>query len=254
MTDVTAHRPGPRAFGTLLVCELKMVARDTAGLIVPIGLPMLILVMNASAAGGQSVGNGRTALDVYVLPLVFTMVAATTGVVNMPSFLAYYRRSGILRRLGVTPASPLMVLVAQAAVGVAQIAVGIAAAWVLALLAFGANPPVRAGAAVGVLALMVAAMYATGLIVAALSPTPNSAVAIGLTLFFLLGATGGMFGGRDSLPGPVAAVGEWLPFGAGVEALSAAWAGAPVQGAHLIGLAGCVVVGTAVASAFFRWD
>src|SRR5690606_11927622 len=173
----TVYRPGPRAFGQMLICELKMVVRDTAGLVVPVGLPMLILVMNASSAGTQVVGNGRTALDVFVLPLVFTLVVATTGIVNMPSFLAYYRRAGILRRLGVTPASPLMVLVAQAAVGIAQIAVGVAAAWVLAVALFGANPPARVGVTLGVLALAVAAMYAVGLIVAALAPTPNSAVA-----------------------------------------------------------------------------
>ncbi|MEV0380450.1 ABC transporter permease [Nonomuraea sp. NPDC050643] len=254
MTDVAVHRPGLRSWAELLVCELKMVARDTAGLIVPIGLPILILVMNASAAGRQELAHGRTALDVYVLPLVFTMVVATTGIINTPSFLAYYRRSGILRRLAVTPASPAMVLVAQVAVGVLQTGLGIAAAWILALLAFDAQPPVRVGAAVGVVALTTAAMYAVGMIVAALAPTPNSAVAIGLALYFVLGALGGMFGGRDSLPGAIGAIGEWLPFGAAVEALSAAWSGAPVAAAHLIGLSAGVVIGVAVAAAFFRWE
>ncbi|MET8052908.1 ABC transporter permease [Streptosporangium sp. NPDC005286] len=254
MTDITVHRPGPRAWAGLLVCELKMVARDTAGLIVPIGLPMLILVMSASSAGRETIAHGRTALDVHVLPLVFTMVVATTGIVNMPSFLAYYRRSGILRRLGVTPASPTLVLVAQAAAGVLQIAVGIAAAWILAILAFGANPPVHVGAALGVLALTVAAMYAVGLIVAALSPTPNSSVAIGLSVFFVLGAAGGLFGGRDSLPDAIATIGQWLPFGAGTQALSAAWIGAPVEAAHLIGLAVSLVFGSVVAAVFFRWE
>ncbi|MFF0775675.1 ABC transporter permease [Nonomuraea wenchangensis] len=254
MTDVPPHRPGPRAWGEMLLCELKMVARDTSGLIVPIGLPVIILVTNASGAGQEVVAHGRTALDVFVLPLVFTMVAATTGIVNMPSFLAYYRRSGILRRLGVTPASPIMVLIAQAAVGVLQIAVGIAAAWIVAMLMFGAQPPVHAGAALGALALTVAAMYAMGLIVAALSPTPNSSVAIGLSLFFLLGATGGMFGGLAGLPSFIGAIGEWLPFGAGVQALSAAWTGAPVETSSLIGLSAAVVLGTTVAALFFRWE
>ncbi|MEU3164596.1 ABC transporter permease [Streptosporangium sp. NPDC006930] len=254
MTDITVHRPGPRAWAALLICELKMVARDTAGLIVPIGLPMLILVMNASSAGRETIAHGRTAFDVYVLPLVFTMVVATTGIVNMPSFLAYYRRSGILRRLGVTPASPALVLVAQAAAGVLQMALGIAAAWILALLAFGAHPPVRVGAALGVLALTVAAMYALGLTVAALSPTPNSSVAIGLVVFFVLGATGGMFGGRGNLPEVIATIGQWLPFGAGSQALSAAWIGAPIEASNLIGLAAAIVLGSGVAAVFFRWE
>ncbi|MEV4839149.1 ABC transporter permease [Nonomuraea sp. NPDC049486] len=254
MTEIPVYRPGPRAFGQMLICELKMVARDTAGLIVPIGMPVLILVMNASSAGEHVVAHGRTALDVFVLPLVFAIVMATTGIVNMPSFLAAYRHSGILRRLGVTPASPMMVLVAQAVVGIVQIAVGIAVAYAVAMLAFGANTPVNIGAALGVLALTVAAMYAVGLIVAALSPTPNSAVAIGLTLFFLLGATGGMFGGMQNLPEAVATIGQWLPFGAGVQALSSAWVGAPVEAAHLVALAANVVFGTVIAAVFFRWD
>ncbi|SEF79449.1 ABC-2 type transport system permease protein [Nonomuraea solani] len=254
MTDISVHRPGLRSWAELLACELRMVVRDTAGLIVPIGLPMLILVMNASAAGEQVVANGRTALDVYVLPLVFTMVVATTGIVNMPSFLAYYRRSGILRRLAVTPASPAMVLIAQMVVGVLQTGLGIAAAWVLAMVVFGARPPVHAGAAVGALVLATAAMYAVGMIVAAVAPTPNSAVAIGLALYFALGALGGMFGGRDGLPDVLAAVGAWLPFGASVEALSAAWAGAAVQPAPLIGLFVSLLLGGVIAAAFFRWE
>ncbi|MCF6469430.1 ABC transporter permease [Nonomuraea sp. MG754425] len=254
MSEVTVYRPGPRSWAVMLVSELKMVARDTAGLIVPLGLPMLILLVNASSAGRQPVGQGRTALDAYVLPLVFTMVVAMTGIVNMPSFLAYYRRSGILRRLGVTPASPALVLVAQAAVGILQIAVGVVAAWILAVLLFDANPPVSVGPAIGVLALTTAAMYAIGLIVAALSPTPNSAVAIGLTAFFALGASGGMFGGRDSLPDVIATIGGVLPFGAGNQALSAAWLGAPVEAGPLLGMGATIVAGVVISALFFRWE
>lgn len=119
-TAVDTHRPGAAAWLTLTVCEAKMVARDTAGLVVPIGLPLLILIMSASSASSEIVANGRSVLDVFVLPLVFTIIIATIGVINMPSFLAYYRRTGILRRLSVTPASPAMVLVAQVVVSVLQ--------------------------------------------------------------------------------------------------------------------------------------
>ncbi|MFI0419156.1 ABC transporter permease [Spongiactinospora sp. 9N601] len=254
MTDTAVYRPGPRSWAELLVCEAKMVIRDTAGLVVPIALPMIILVMNASSAGRAVVAPGRTALDVYVLPLVFTMVLATTGIVNTPSFLAYYRTSGILRRLAMTPASPAMVLVAQLAVGVLQVSVGIAAAWTLAALAFGAKPPPNVGAAIGVLALAALAMYATGMVVAALAPTPNSAVAIGLILFFAVGALGGMFGDRGSLPDALAAIGDRLPFGAAVQALSAVWSGGAVEPAQLLPLLVSVVCGVVIASIFFRWE
>ncbi|MDR5700152.1 ABC transporter permease [Agromyces aerolatus] len=251
---IEARRPGMRSMLIMIVCEAKMTARDTAGLVVPLGLPLLILIMSAQGAGEQVIVNGRTALDLFVVPLVLVMVIATIGIINMPSFLAYYRRSGILRRLAVTPASPAMVLVAQVVVSVIQAVLGIALALTVAGLFFGANPPVDLGVAIGVGVLAITAMYSVGMIVAAIAPTPNSAVAIGLIAFFALGALGGMFGGQDSLPEPLAVLGGWLPFGAAVDALSAAWAGVQVELASVLSLGVSVVVGAVVAGLLFRWE
>ncbi|MCW4352388.1 ABC transporter permease [Hoyosella sp. YIM 151337] len=254
-TTIEAHRPGPRAWATLAKCEAKMVIRDTAGLVVPIGLPLLILIMSASAAGSEAAGDtGLTGLEVYVLPLVFAMVIAAIGIINMPSFLAYYRRTGILRRLSVTPASPAMVLVAQAVVSLIQAVIGISAALAVAVLVFGAQFPAAPVAALGVALLGLAAMYGVGMIVAAVAPTPNSAVAIGLIAFFAIGALGGLFGGPGSLPDGLARVGEHLPFGATMQALGAAWAGSGIDPAHLVSLGAAVLVGGIVAAALFRWD
>lgn len=252
---IDAPRPGLRAWRTLVRSEMKMVMRDTAGLIVPIGLPLLIMLMSSAGASAETVdGSGLTGLEAYVLPLVFGVVLASIGIINMPSFLAYYRRSGILRRLAVTPASPAMVLIAQAIVSLLQAIVGISVAFAVAVLAFGARLPADLGVALGVLGLGMAAMYGIGMIVAALAPTPNSAVAIGLVAFFALGALGGMFGGRQALPEALATAGEYLPFGAIVEALSAAWLGNPVEPIHLISLAGTVLIGGSIAALAFRWD
>ncbi|WP_275002502.1 ABC transporter permease [Promicromonospora iranensis] len=253
-TVIEARRPGVRSWLTLVGCEAKMVVRDTAGLVVPVLLPLLILVMSAQSAGDQVVVGELTALEVYVLPLVLTMVLASIGIINMPSFLAYYRRSGILRRLAVTPASPAMVLVAQVIVSVLQALVGLAGALAVAFLAFDARPPVDLGAAFAVYGLAMAAMYAVGMIVAAVAPTPNSAVAIGLITFFALGALGGMFGGASGLPETLAVIGERLPFGAAVAALSAAWVGGPVDAVHLISLGVATVVGVVTAALLFRWE
>lgn len=248
------YRPGLRSLLIMVRSEAKMVVRDPSGLIMPLGLPLLILLTSASAASQQVIVSGRTALDLFVMPLVAVMVLAFIGVLNMPSFLAYYRRAGILRRLAVTPASPMMVLVAQVIVSILQSVAGIGLAIAVAAIGFGVNSPIHLGAALGVLVLCAAAMYSTGMIVAAVAPTPNSAVAIGLVGFLGLGATGGMFGGPDALPEPVAEVGAYLPFGAGVDALSAAWAGQSIEASSLISLAVAVVVGCVIAALLFRWE
>ncbi|MDS1269845.1 ABC transporter permease [Lipingzhangella sp. LS1_29] len=253
-TTLPARRPGIGSWLMLIRCEAKMVARDTAGLVVPIGLPLLILVMNASMAADEEVVAGRSALDIYVLPIVFTIVIATIGVINMPSFLATYRKTGVLRRLAVTPAHPAMVLIAQVVVSLLQAIVGITLAFGVALVFFDATLPMHAGAALGVVALTIAAMYALGMVVAAVAPTPNAALAFGLVGFFALGALGGMFGGQDSLPDTLARLGEWLPFGAAVDALSHAWMGESVDASNILVLIAFTVVGGLVAALFFRWD
>lgn len=249
-----ARHPGLRSVGIMVRSEAAMVRRDVAGMLLPLGLPLLILLTSAGGAAEIKVGEGFTALDVGVLPVMLMMVLAMIGVLNMPSFLAYYRRTGVLRRLSATPASPLMVLVAQVIVSVLQSLLGIGLALGATAVVYGLNPPAHLGAALAVLGLAAAAMYSLGMVVAAVSPTPNAAVAIGLVGFLGLGALGGMFGGREALPDPLARIGDHLPFGAGVQALQQAWLGLPLEAAPLLSLAAAVVVGVVISALCFRWD
>ncbi|MCP2255872.1 ABC-2 type transport system permease protein [Prauserella aidingensis] len=247
--------PGLRAWRALVAHEGRMVRRDTAGLVIPLGLPMLLLVMNGSGDSPPVPGlGGMTYQLAYVLPMVIVLTIATVGVINMPSFLATYRRYKILRRLAVTPARPSMVLVAQAVVGLAQAAAGIVLVVVAAAVLFDLSPPADPLGLAVALVLTTTAMFALGMLVAAVSPTPNAALAIGLVSFFVLMALGGGFGPRGNLPDGVATVGAHLPFGAGLDALRAAWTGGPLDIAQLGVLAGVTVVAAAVSARLFRWE
>ncbi|MCI2956096.1 ABC transporter permease [Agromyces atrinae] len=252
----TSAPPRIGAFPALVGAELRMVVRDTAGLVIPIGLPILILVMNGLGIEDAVLPgtDGLTVFDVYVLPLVLAVVVATIGVVNMPSFLATYRKSGVLKRLAVTPARPSLVLGAQVAVSLAQTLVGVVLAVGIAMLMFGAGLPRNFALAVGIFALTAGAMYAIGLVIAAVVPTANSAVAVGLVVFFAMGALGGMFGPVTNLPPALAEVGTALPFGAAVQAMSAAWVGNVPDLASIVSLVVTLVVGGAFATRFFRWS
>src|SRR5699024_3097947 len=139
------HRPGLRTLLTMLRAEATMVARDPAGLITPWGLPLLILLTSARSASQGVRVEGRTALDLFVRSLGMVMVLTFIGVLNMPSFLAYYRRTGILRRLAVTPASPMMVLIAQVIVSILQSVLGIGLAVAVAAIVFDVNLPLHVG-------------------------------------------------------------------------------------------------------------
>lgn len=251
-----AARPGPGAWALLIAAEARSVVRDTAGLVIPIGMPSLLIVAQGAGSADQILPGtgGRSVFEVFVLPLMLVMVVALVGVVNMPSFLATYRKEGLLKRLAATPAHPAMLLAAQVVTSLAQTVVGVALALALAATLFGVTGPVGVAAVIGVFALVCAAMYAVGMLVAAVSPTPNAAVAIGLIGFFAIAALGGMFGGPQNLPEPVAELGRWLPYGAGVEALQHAWLGEEVPWQRLAALAAATVLGSASAVRLFRWS
>ncbi|GGU91755.1 transport permease protein [Actinomadura cremea] len=244
----------PRAYALLTWTEAKLVARDTAGLIVPLALPTLIMVMNGLGSSEPTNDfEGLTAFDAYVLPLTLAMIVALIGIVNMPSFLAAYRKTGILRRLSVTPANPLAVLGAQAAVALAHTLAGVTIALVIARFAFDAALPRAPLTTAATFALATAAMFAVGLLIAAVAPTPNSAVAIGLLTFFATMATGGGFGTRDNLPDWLAAIGAHLPYGAALDALSNAWTGSTPPLAAIAALTSTALACTAIAAKTFRW-
>lgn len=260
MTTLHAIRPGPDAWLRMILTEGRLVARDTAGLIIPIGLPLLIMVMaslglsDGTRAEPTAAFRGRTALEGYVVPMTLSMVVAVIGMVNMPSFLATYRRHGILRRLATTPASPVMVLIAQVVVSMVQTIVGVGLAVLVAGFAFDLRAPANLVLTFSAIVLTALAMYGVGVLVAAVSPTANSSVAIGLVVFFVTMALGGGFGGRAGLPETAADIGRHLPFGAGLDVISAAWVGAPLEVGQLIALAVTAALGTLVGVRLFRWQ
>lgn len=252
-----AARPGADAWGYLIVSEGRLVARDTAGLIIPLVLPLLIMVMSSlgltDALRELPEFGGLSPLEAIVAPLTVVMIVAIVGIVNMPSFLATHRKTGVLRRLSTTPASPSMVLVAQVVVSFVQTVVGTVLALGLAAVAFDLQAPRHLAVAIGVFVLTALAMYAVGMLIGAVAPSANAAIAIGLLAFFGLLALGGGFGGPDALPDAVATAGGWLPYGAGADALGAAWIGEPVEALHLAVLTVTTVVAASIAILRFRW-
>lgn len=249
-----ARRLPAAAWGQMFLAEARMVVRDTSGLIIPIGLPALLMVMNGIGdAATQRMPDGSTVMNAVIMPLTITMVVALVGVVNMPSFLASYRKYGVLKRLAVTPARPTMILTAQMLVSLAQVLLGVGLMMLVGVAFFGVTLPANLGRALLVGVLLLGAMYGIGTLIAAVAPTVNAGLALGLVAFFAMLALGGGMGPIATLPDVLRTIGEALPYGAGNAALAAAWTGQQPETSQLLTLGAWAVVTGGLAAKLFRW-
>lgn len=236
--------------------EMKLVWRDPAGVFLPLALPLLVIFMHGLSADAVSTTSGDEipAASAVGIPLGFATIVAILALVNVPSFLAAYRKDGVLRRLAVTPARPGMVLIAQVLVNVLLGVVGTALALLVVALSFELVAPRLLGWAIVSALLLMAAMYGVGLVISAVAPSSSAATAIGLIAFLGMLTVGGGTVPLDALPSAVVEVGERLPFGAGSIALQDAWAGRTPDLTDLAILGGTAVVSTFLALRLFRWQ
>ncbi|MGO1052741.1 ABC transporter permease [Crossiella sp. CA198] len=248
--------PLPRSTGwfALTVSEAKLLWRDPGGLIIPVALPLLIMVMNGMGAKGFSPPGGVRTFDTVATPVALGMIIATTALVNVPAVLVSYRKTGVLRRMSATPVSPLVLLGAQVLVNLALSALGITLALTVATLAFDLSAPASPLVTVIAVLLGVFANYALGVLLAALAPSANAAIGIGLGVFFATFAAGGGFLPAERLPRWLAAIGEFTPFGAMLQAVRDGWSGAGPAAPHLVVLAALGVLLTAISVRVFRWE
>lgn len=237
--------------------QVKLEAREPLSLIFPFGMPILILVMNAMMEGNQEPSpefGGMTPLDAYITPLTLLMVATILGVVYLPGNIAHYRDLGILRRISTTPANPGSVLFAQTVCNLLVSAIGVALAGAVGYFVFDISPPENVTGALASLALAVAAIYGIGLLLAALVPSYTAAAAVGMVAFFAMTALGGGFTSRENMPDWLATIGEYTPYGAGLQALSDSWVGASPEPLHLVTLGVTALAAGVAASTLFRWE
>ncbi|MGW0515876.1 ABC transporter permease [Crossiella sp. NPDC003009] len=253
MTTLTAL-PRTTGWRALVLSEARLLWRDPGGLVLPVALPLLIMVMNGMGAKALTPPGAIRAFDTLATPVALGMIVATTGLVNVPAVLVAYRTTGVLRRMSATPVSPVVLLGAQVLVNLALSAFGITLALTVAALAFDLRAPAAPLAAGMALLLGVFANYALGVLLAAVVPSANAVVGIGLVAFFATFAAGGGFLPAERLPGWLAAIGEFTPFGAMLRAMRDAWSGAGFSVFHLVVLAALGVLLTALSVRLFRWS
>ncbi|MFD9943447.1 ABC transporter permease [Nonomuraea sp. NPDC059023] len=231
-----------RAFVQLSLNELRLLARDPGSLFFMVAFPLMLLVLNS--------GNKR--LEIF-LPSYMAMILAIGGIAALPGIVATYRERKVLRRLAVTPISPVMLLGAQVS---AQVVMGLVGSLVVigaGMVVFGVAPPAHPLPLVLAFALSALMTCAIGFVIAAVAPRARTADLLGLTVMFPMIFLAGAAIPREGLPETLRTVGDYLPLTQAVTAMREGWFGTPAAPPLLL-LTGIIIVCTAIAAFTFRWE
>ena len=255
--SIAAAGPGRRrAFLALVRTELRLNAREPAGVVVGLGLPVLLIAVFGNIPtfqDPQETLGGLSPLDLYgPILIVFTLTALAVG--TTPLRLATYRELGFLRRLAVTPVQPARLLFAQLTVNAAIAAVAAALVLAIGALAFHLRLPGSIPGLVVTLVLGAAALFPIGLLIASTAPTAKAAGAIGNVLLFVLLFASGLWWPLPTMPDLLRVVLEKTPTGATVQALTDTISGSFPSVTPLVVLAGYAVVFSVLAMRTFRWE
>ncbi|WP_219414487.1 ABC transporter permease [Pseudonocardia nigra] len=218
--------------------ELRLALRNGEQVLLTLLIPIVLLV-GLTALAVVPLPEPRVAA---VTPGVLALAVMSTAFTGQAIALGFDRRYGVIRRLAAT-ALPRWLLVAGRLVAV----LGIVALQVAVLSALAAGlgwrpEPSGIGWALLLVLLGCAAFGALGILLGG-SLRAEVTLAVANLVWFVLLLAGGIVIPLDALPGPLAAVGAYLPSGALAEGLRTALAAgqAPVL-SHVLVLLGWTAV------------
>jgi len=222
----------------LTLVELKLLVRERGRLVIGIGLPVVLLIIFGSIPAfktPRATYGGLSLFDEYI-PVLITFTLALLALSFVPVILAGYREKGILRRLQTTPAGPVRVLVAQLGASVVLAVIRVVVVVVVARLGY--HVPLA---------------RQFGLFIAAVAPNGRIALAIGISVLYLLMFFAGLWLPIPSMPSVLQHISHATPLGAAVTALQDTADGRWPPVRQLLTLIAYTVGFGLVAARLFRW-
>lgn len=223
--------------------EIKLLTREPLTLLMSLLFPVVLMVLLAGSFGNEPdlEFGGVGGVDFYV-PVYAAATVAVMGFLGLPTHLASYRESGVLRRYRAAGIPGWVVIAALSVVTGLLVVAGAAIMMGLGFAFYDLNRPESPlGVAIGLVAGILA-FVAIGSFLGSLLPTARAAQGVGLALFFGLFFIAGGGPPPALLPDVINTAVGLTPMGPLVDALSDPWHGRGMNGGSLVALAGITLV------------
>ena len=235
--------------------EIKIFMREPLGAIGTIEIPVVVFLLMGRGMGRATSPQAGLFLR-SGLPVLVSILIATSAVLSLVTIISIYREGGILKRLRATPLRPQTILTAHVLVKLLLTAI------TLTLMVLAGRRYYPVGVEVPIVSFTLALLVSTlailsmGFVIASVVPTARFAQPIGAVLFYPMIALSGLFTPVEALPQGLRLLARLLPMTYVVSLLQGILAGASWW-AHLgdvAALALVFAVCTAVSAKIFRWE
>ncbi len=236
-----------RGLARLVWTELLLQLREPYTVFFALVFPPMLVVLFGSIYGNEP----RPGSGGYI-----AMVLTTVSVFTLPITLVGYRERRILRRLALTPLSPLSLFVAQFAVAACIMTVGTLLLLAVARVGYGLRFAGSLLAAIAAGALGATTLVALGCALAAVVPTARMATVVSMVVFYPMLFLSGMALPREILPDRLERIAVVLPATPLVTLLDAAWRGGAwiAHWTAVAELLAWAIGATTLAALRFRWE
>jgi ABC-2 type transport system permease protein len=238
--------------------EVKIFLREPMGVIGTIGLPVLLFVVPSLMLGSRT-SVRPSAVPRYLstdLPILASLLIATSAVLSLIAIMAIYREGGILKRLRATPLRPQTILTAHVLVKLLFTAVTLIAMVLVGRRYYPVGPDVPLVSFTFALLVSTTSILSMGFVVASVVPTARFAQPIGTAILYPMIGLSGLFVPVASLQSPFRMIARVLPSTYAVSLLRGIWRGEgwAAHGIDVLMLAVLFLVFIAISAKVFRWE
>ncbi len=245
-----------KRFFTFLKTEIKLSLRDMNMVIFAVIMPLVVFIILGIIYGTKPAYDGA---DYTFLEQSFGAVSAiavcASGLMGLPLAVSSLREMKILKRLRVTPVSPVFILGVELAMYIIYCAVSLGTLSIAALL-WGVRLRGSLLAFLGSWALTMLSTQSIGMLAGGIAKNTKQASVIACVLYFPMLVFSGTTLPLEVMPKAMQKIVSFFPLTQGITMMKNAFLGI---GADSILLPTCVMLGvTALCTAFavrhFRWE
>jgi len=246
-----------KTFSTLLKTELKLSLRGMDMVIFAICMPVVVVVILGVIYGNKPAfdGAGYTFIA-QSFGAVSCIALCASGVMGLPLVISDYRHKKILKRFKVTPVSPVMLLVVQAAIYILYSIVSLILVYAVSALFFGYQMKGAWIPFLGAYFLVMISIFSIGMMIGGISPNTKTSNLLCCILYFPMLIFSGTTLPYEILPSALQKASDFMPLTQGIKLVKAASLGLPVGNVMIpvMVMVALAVVCIGVSIRFFKWE